>query len=68
MLLYIEWQYLQRAFPGVGSLMGILEDSLRESFLPSLFGGEEVSADFREILGHSMKCGSLGIPDPQLLV
>ena len=44
-----------------------MDDDLREAFFPALFGGEEVSADLREILGHSVKCGGLGIPYPQLL-
>ena len=30
-----------------------------------LFEGEEITADFRKILGHSVKHGSLCIPDPQ---
>ena len=45
--LQIEWQYLQRTVPEVGSLMGPIEDDLREAFLPALFGGEEVSANLR---------------------
>ena len=47
--------------------MDPIKDAIREAFLPALFGGEEVSADIREILGHSMKRGGLGIPDPRLL-
>ena len=46
--------------------MGPIEDSLREAFLPALFGGEDISADLIEILGYSMKRGSLGIPDLQV--
>ena len=30
-----------------------------------LFGVEEVDAYFRKILGHSVKCGGLVIPDPR---
>ena len=41
--------------------------ALIEAFLPAMFGGEEVSADLREILGHSVKTGGLGIPDPRML-
>ena len=48
--------------------MGPIEDALREDFLPALFGGEEVSANLREILGFSVKCGGLGIPYPWLSV
>ena len=39
MSLQIGWQYLQRTVPGVGTLMGRIEDSLRETFFPALFGG-----------------------------
>ena len=46
--------------------MGPIEEALREKFFPSLFGGEEITADFRKILGHSVKHGGLGIPDPRL--
>ena len=60
MSINIEWQYLQRTVPGVGFLMGPIEDALRKAFLLELFRGEEVSADLREILG-------LGIPDPRML-
>ena len=43
----IEWQYLQRTVPGVIYLMGPIEDALIEAFFPAIFGGEEVSANFR---------------------
>ena len=67
-LLQLEWQYLQRTVPGVGTLMGPIEESLREKLFPALFGGEEINANFRKILGHSVKHGGLGIPYPQLSV
>ena len=38
-LLQSEWQYLQRTVPGVGTLMGPIEEALREKISPSLFGG-----------------------------
>ena len=31
-----------------------------------LFGGEDITADFWKILGHSVNHGGLGIPDPRL--
>ena len=64
MLLQLECQYLQRTVPGVGTLMGPIEEALREKPPPSLFGGEEITADFRKILCHSVKHGGLGIPYP----
>ena len=66
MSLQSEWWYLQRNFPGVGTLMGPIEEALREKFFPFLFRGEDITADFRKILGHSVKHGGLGIPDPWL--
>ena len=42
-----------------------IEEALRKKFFPSLFWGEDITADFRKILGHSVKHGGLGIPDPQ---
>ena len=47
-------------------MMGPIEEEIREKFFPLLFGGEEINADFREILGNSLKHGGLGIPDPRL--
>ena len=48
--------------------MGPIEEALREKLFPALFGGEEINADFRKILGHSVKHGGLGITDPRLSV
>ena len=39
MSLQSEWKYLQRNVPGVGTLMGPIEEALREKFFPSPFGG-----------------------------
>ena len=66
MSLQLEWQYLQRTVPGVGTLMGPIEEAVRKKFLPSLFGGEEITSDFQKILGHSVKHGGLCLPDPRL--
>ena len=65
-LLQIEWQYLQSTVHGVDNMMGPIDEPLREKFFPALFRGEEINADFRQILGHSIKHGGLGIPDPWL--
>ena len=46
--------------------MGPIEESLREKLFPALFEGEDTNADFRQILGHSVKHFSLGIPNPWL--
>ena len=39
MPLQLEWKYLQRTFPRVGTLVGPIEEALREKLFPSLFGG-----------------------------
>ena len=49
-------------------MMGPIGDSLRDKFFPALFRGEEIDSDFRKILGHRVKHGRLGIPDPRLSV
>ena len=35
-LLQIKWQYLQRTFLVFGTLMGLIEDALREMFFAAL--------------------------------
>ena len=62
MSLQLEWQYLQRTVPGVGALMGPIEQTLRERLPPVLFGGDEIGTNFWQILGHSVKHGGLGMP------
>ena len=46
--------------------MGPIEVALRKKFSPALFGGEEINADFRKILGHNFNHGGLGILNPRL--
>ena len=65
MSLQLDWQYLQRTVPRFGTLMGPIEEALREKFFPALFRGEEINADFRKILGHSVTHGRLGLLDPR---
>ena len=68
MSLQLKWQYLQKTVPGVGTLMGSIEEDLRKTIFSALFRGEEINAGFRKILGHSVKYGGLGIPDPRFSV
>ena len=62
----LEWEYLQRTLPVVVTMMGPIEETLREKFSPALFRGEEINADFWKILGNSVRHGGIGIPDPCL--
>ena len=64
MLLQLEWKYLQNNVPKVGTLMGHIEEALKMKFLLALFGGEDINTNFCQILGHIVKHGDLGIPDP----
>ena len=48
MSLQSEWQYLQRTVPGVGILMGPIEEALREKFFPALFRGRRSTLTFRK--------------------
>ena len=47
-------------------MMGPIEEEIREKFFPLLFGGEEITADFWHILGHSVNHCGLCIPQPGL--
>ena len=57
---------MQRTVPGVGILMSPFQEAPREKFFPALFGREEINANFRKTLNHSVKHGGLGIPDSQV--
>ena len=45
--------------------MGPIEEALREKLFPALFRVEEINANFRKIIIHSVKHGGLGILDPR---
>ena len=66
MSLQLEWQYLQRTVPRVGTLMGPIEKALREKSFSALSGGWDINTNFPQILGHIIKRGVLGILDPRL--
>ena len=46
--------------------MGPIEEALRDKFFPALFVRGEINTAFWKTLGHSVKHGGLGIPDPRL--
>ena len=52
--------------PLVGTLMGPLEEALRDKFFPALFKGKEINDNFQKILSHSVNHGRLGIPSYQM--
>ena len=44
--------------------MDPIDRSLVEALFLDIFDGQEVGGGLRDILGHSVKCGGLGIPNP----
>ena len=60
-----EWDYLQRVVPECGPAFEPVEESLRETFLPSLFG-TEISETERRLFQLPVKFSGLGIRDPTL--
>ena len=56
---------LQTIVPEVGNTKVLIDISLRNNLLPALLVGEEFDANFRKILGHSITCGEIGIPETQ---
>ena len=46
--------------------MAPIDEALREKLFRALFKEEDINANFRKILGHSVKHGSLVIPNPRL--
>ena len=35
-----EWEFVQRVTPGIGETFGLVEKTLRETFVPALFEGQ----------------------------
>ena len=50
----LQWLYLQRTVPGFGTLMGTIEEALREKLPPALFGGEVITVplDRKSVVGQ----------------
>jgi hypothetical protein len=60
-----EWQFVQRVTKGIGPEFASVEQTLAETFLPTLFGGEYNEDDPRHALaGLPVKWAGLAIPDP----
>ena len=60
-----EWQFVQRVTPGIGAAFAAIEASIRDRFLPALFG-EEKAADptVRTLASLPVKATGLALPDP----
>ena len=64
--LQAEWQYLCRVVPDVGPLLEPIEIALRERFIPALLSleSQDVTDNFRKLLGQGVKQGGLAIRNP----
>ena len=65
MPLHFYWNYLQKNVPRVDTLMGPIEEALRDTFFPALFEEKDINRNFWKILGRSVNRGGLGILDPR---
>jgi hypothetical protein len=64
--LQMEWTYLQRVMPGLEDVLDPIEDAIKSSFLPALFGEDEPNlTDLRAQLALSVKKAGLGVPIPR---
>ena len=61
-----EWQYVQRVVPGTAAHFGPLEEAIRDRLLPALLAipRDDISAEFRQVLTHSVKTGGLAVRNP----
>ena len=60
-----EWQFVQRVTKGIGSEFAVVEQTLANTFLPTLFGDEYDDEDPRRALAAlPVKWAGLAIPDP----
>jgi len=64
--LQAEYQYVQRVVPGTAEFFAPVEAAIRTLFIPALLGiqANEVDADLRDILSHSVKNGGMAIRNP----
>ena len=59
-----QWNYLLRTIPDVGHLMQPLERAIKDSFIPALMKGHQLSDSERAILALPPRMGGLGIINP----
>ena len=61
--LQAKWNFLSRTIPGVGELLVDVEQSIRQTFIPSLIK-KEISDDLRKLLALPARFAGLGIFNP----
>ena len=55
---------MMRTVPDIGAIFDPVERAIRNSFLPSLLGVAEVSAELRELTSQGVKQAGLAIRNP----
>ena len=57
---------MQRVVPGTAAHFGPLEEAIRDRLLPALLAipRDDISAEFRQVLTHSVKTGGLAVRNP----
>ena len=60
-----RWKFVQRTVPGIAHLFQILEDAIREEFIPALCGRVVFDVE-RRILAMPYRYRSMGILNPTL--
>ena len=61
-----EWGFLQRVLPGIGDQFKSIEESIRDFFVPALFGESTFNEDDyrRNLTALPVKFSDLSIPNP----
>ena len=59
-----KWTFLARTIPDIADLLQPLEDTIRQSFLPSITRQNAFSNDGRKLMGLPVCLGGLGIGNP----
>ena len=64
--LQMEWRYLQRVLPEAGKHFRPIEEAIRSTFLPALFGPHVPApeAKDRDLYGIPVRKAGLGLPNP----
>ena len=59
-----KWAFVQCATPDIGMAFQVVEDALRNTFLPALFQGAMSQIPGRAITGMPVKLAGISLPDP----
>ena len=63
-----DWSFVQRVTPDIGMAFQVVEDSLRDIFLPDLFQGATAQIPGSSITSLPVKQSGITLPDPNRTV